>query len=843
MIAVTNPTISNVHIRIYSIRYDPGIEPFVYAENVSLNGFDWLHQHGTAWDAFPVSKGTAVLLSSGDKLRLCDQTTFAFETRLPASQLLTWTQHQEQEDPDCRQVIEKAVSYPIKYLMEPAAENWSLKAFDNLFAVTNRKLGSGISGRVFMVIDRVWRRQMACKIVQLKKCHHGSDQDRSDASVRQGLPRSLSQQARLWKEVYILKDVNHPNVITIDRVLYTEFNIYIFEELVTGGDLMSYIERHGWRVAPDEACLIVFQVLKAVGYLHQNGITHRDLKPENILMSNTTAGARVVVTDFGGATRSIVRGAGNFKSRRMQTITGTANYLAPEIRGRNRLVQQPGYTKAVDMWSIGCVTAAMLIGRSAFVMSQASTGRQPSAATVINAAAKCDLGVLDDVDVWGEIDSAAKDFIKRLLVLDERSRLTADEAISHTWFTQERHGHRMAKRYDEAIASWKPCGTSWDFQENLDRFINGRLGEKDARRLCAINVNQGSTYETLQQAKCTTCAIQDDKSIYWTPKLYYQHANGSFEEVNNSGMTVYYLGRGDNQKLQPFPPGFRMVSGNNNARSYNKQATIPGSQRPLADRVSYACLAENLGPETPGMVNTNCKNGLRAQIHFQSCWNGKDLYKEDNSHVEYMSGLDNGVCPSTHPVPFIHLFYEVLYGVNDINKADGGKFVFSQGDTTGYGFHGDFMNGWKTDVLQAAINQCAFTGDGGVEYCAPFKPSLDVNTYYTCPQAQSVLNEPVHGVIDRLPGCITTTSGPQDATKNDYACGAGRAAAAFVSSPVNSTVEGVASVAGPVATTLVAETSTATTSATSLPVGTSRRHRRSSKGKLVNGHVHGRSSH
>ncbi|KAL9583115.1 MAG: hypothetical protein Q9203_005218 [Teloschistes exilis] len=392
-------------------------------------------------------------------------------------------------------------------------------------------------------------------------------------------------------------------------------------------------------------------------------------------------------------------------------------------------------------------------------------------------------------------------------------------------------------------AFWRlPCSVAQEAR--IDPIINpGALSGHAHKISGAINVNQGSTYETLQQAKCTTCAIQDDKSIYWTPKLYYQHANGSFEEVNNSGMTVYYLGRGDNQKLQPFPPGFRMVSGNNNARSYNKQATIPGSQRPLADRVSYACLAENLGPETPGMVNTNCKNGLRAQIHFQSCWNGKDLYKEDNSHVEYMSGLDNGVCPSTHPVPFIHLFYEVLYGVNDINKADGGKFVFSQGDTTGYGFHGDFMNGWKTDVLQAAINQCAFTGDGGVEYCAPFKPSLDVNTYYTCPQAQSVLNEPVHGVIDRLPGCITTTSGPQDATKNDYACGAGRAAAAFVSSPVNSTVEGVASVAGPVATTLVAETSTATTSATSLPVGTSRRHRRSSKGKLVNGHVHGRSSH
>lgn len=155
--------------------------------------------------------------------------------------------------------------------------------------------------------------------------------------------------------------------------------------------------------------------------------------------------------------------------------------MRSEIRGKNCLVQQPGYTKAVDMWSIGCVTAAMLIGRSAFAMSQASASRQLSAATVINAAAKCDLGVLDDVEVWGEIDRAAKDFIKRLLVLDERKRLTADESMAHTWFTQARHGHTIAERYDEAIASWKPCGPSWDFKENLDRFINGRLGEKDVR--------------------------------------------------------------------------------------------------------------------------------------------------------------------------------------------------------------------------------------------------------------------------------------------------------------------------------------------------------------------------
>lgn len=295
----------------------------------------------------------------------------------------------------------------------------------------------------------------------------------------------------------------------------------------------------------------------------------------------------------------------------------------------------------------------------------------------------------------------------------------------------------------------------------------------------ASNIDFNSDFQSLQKSNCTSCEISTDKSAYWTPILYYRHANGSFEEVPNEGMTIYYLGRGDNKtNIQPFPPGFRMLSGDPSARSYDTQNLIPGSKRPKADRVSFACLDTAPSKEQPGMTRTSCINGLRAQIHFQSCWDGVNLYKPDNSHVEYMSDLDNGICPPTHKVPLLHLFYEVLYGVNNIHQ-DGGNFTFSQGDNTGYGFHGDFLNGWDPATLQSAIKDCAATNDGTVGDCPAFKATDDPNHFaQNCPEQPPLIkDEPVHGMISKLPGCIKLTSGPAPAKAADMNCDPGASGA------------------------------------------------------------------
>ena len=309
-----------------------------------------------------------------------------------------------------------------------------------------------------------------------------------------------------------------------------------------------------------------------------------------------------------------------------------------------------------------------------------------------------------------------------------------------------------------------------------------------------LDIGISSTYQSLVNSDCTSCEIAADKSAYWTPTLYYAYENGTFIEVPHSGSVVYYLGRGDNRNQTiPFPKGLNIVSGDKNARSYDSQtmtwgnATYPG--RPIADRVSFNCLADKPLPEQPYMFRTDCINGLRAQIQYQSCWNGRDLYLPDNSHVAYLSQIDNGVCPPTHPYQLPHLFLETLWAVNDVKgQTSGGRFVFSQGDTTGYGFHGDFQNGWEPSVLADAVQNCLNTDNAGQISACPALSASQTNGYSNnCPRRPSPIGEKTDGLLTKLPGCIQMTSGPGAAPASANQCPAG-----VLQPSVTATVDSVA---------------------------------------------------
>ncbi|ORY12630.1 hypothetical protein BCR34DRAFT_587097 [Clohesyomyces aquaticus] len=280
--------------------------------------------------------------------------------------------------------------------------------------------------------------------------------------------------------------------------------------------------------------------------------------------------------------------------------------------------------------------------------------------------------------------------------------------------------------------------------------------------------NFSMTYAQARASQCSTCNIKQDLSNYWSPKLYFRAQNGSFLSVpiigdndggNLGGMAIYYLTRGGpkNDKLRAFPPEFRMVAGD----SMKRVATDDFAGR----AVSHKCVGGS-GPDTKGLPTQKCDQ-IRVQVTFPSCWDGKN--KDSKNHKDHVSypkngNYDGGECPSTHPVHLVTLFYEVYYdtkGFKNMWYGNQQPFVFANGDATGYGYHGDFVNGWDEKVLQTALDNCV---DG-----TPNCPAQTFGQFRSQAEAQacklpSMINEPVSGVLSALPGCNPVTNGPAPAS-------------------------------------------------------------------------------
>ena len=276
---------------------------------------------------------------------------------------------------------------------------------------------------------------------------------------------------------------------------------------------------------------------------------------------------------------------------------------------------------------------------------------------------------------------------------------------------------------------------------------------------------------------CSSCQVKQDKSAYWTPALYFQHADTRKLEIvpQTGGMLVYYLQRGDN--VTAVPAGLRMLAGDPFLRSFPYR-TIEKSLWQAQDMteealrqkaVGFNCLNYNepanaaLGLRAMPQDLSKCKDGLRAEVFFPSCWDGRRLDAPDHKdHMRYPTLMDDGTCPDTHPIRLVSLFFETIWDVANFAGVRG-NYLFSNGDPLGYGYHGDFMNGWDQEVLEKAVAECR-DPSGVVEKCGVFE-------HYTLEEMQSCrvkkidVKEDVTGPLDKLPGCNPITYGPERAPK------------------------------------------------------------------------------
>ncbi|KAB5563100.1 hypothetical protein GE09DRAFT_1056820 [Coniochaeta sp. 2T2.1] len=318
----------------------------------------------------------------------------------------------------------------------------------------------------------------------------------------------------------------------------------------------------------------------------------------------------------------------------------------------------------------------------------------------------------------------------------------------------------------------------------LDPIVNPGTVAQHVHAIHGSNgLSESSGYDELMAGDCTSCAVVQDKSSYWHPSPYFQHADGTFELVEQvGGMLAYYLlNANPGETIKAFPPGFQMISGTSTRRTYDIagadfRADDPEksfwaqlnqtSQYDLAQRaLGFNCMNYNKHPEgtlyrhyipDKDYLDANCADGLRMEIMFPSCWNGKDLDSPDHkSHVAFPDLVMTGNCPEDFPVRLPGLLYETIWATNAF-AGKPGKFVLSNGDEQGFGYHADFVMGWDEKFLQAAVDTCT-NPSGLIQDCPLFtiQTEEEQNKCKLKNLPEQIANELVTGVVgNSLPGNV-----------------------------------------------------------------------------------------
>jgi len=229
---------------------------------------------------------------------------------------------------------------------------------------------------------------------------------------------SAQKQAKLEREINILQNLNHPNIVHLYDVIETEKYIGIVMAYANGGELFEYISENQY-LSEEESAKFFLQLLDGVQYLHNLHIVHRDLKLENLLLDQN---GNIVITDFGFANNSRKNPSGL-----LSTSCGSPCYAAPELVINDNYVGE-----AADIWSCGIILYAMLCGYLPF-------DDDPNNPDGENLDLLYKYILESQLTFPDYISEDAQELVCGMLIPDPEKRWPMEKVLNHRWLRNSRY--------------------------------------------------------------------------------------------------------------------------------------------------------------------------------------------------------------------------------------------------------------------------------------------------------------------------------------------------------------------------------------------------------------------
>lgn len=277
------------------------------------------------------------------------------------------------------------------------------------------KLGEGTYGVVYKALDKRTGDVVALKKIRLEQ-------------EEEGIP------ATSIREISILKELHHPNVVDLREVINSQGKLtLVFEYL--DKDLKKYLDSQKSAIPPNLIQSYAYQILCGLCYCHCHRIIHRDMKPQNLLLNRQ---GLIKICDFGLAR------AFTIPLRNYTHEVVTLWYRAPEILLGSQL-----YSLPIDIWSTGCIIAEMITKKPLFP-GDSEIDELFSIFKILGTPTEADFPGVTQLpaysstfpkwqakkleDILPNADPLAIDLIKKMLVYDPAKRISAKAALDHPYF-------------------------------------------------------------------------------------------------------------------------------------------------------------------------------------------------------------------------------------------------------------------------------------------------------------------------------------------------------------------------------------------------------------------------